>query len=320
MRGIFRRAADSIVPSPLPAQRNRRGEGRVRGGRISSAAPSISLLPIVLASLAFGAEPDRISAPFASDKAAAYQQAWAEHLRMPVHVTNSIGMTFALIPPGEFSMGSPAEEEWHRDDEVLHRVTLSKAFYMGTTEVTQKQWNALMDENPSFCTGDELPVETVTWKQAVEFCGKLSEKEGKTYRLPNEAEWEYACRAGTVTPFHTGQTIRPDEANYDGTKTYAGGPKGVFREETTEAGSFAPNAWGLHDMHGNVWEWCADWYAAYPEGEATDPIGPDKGDRRIIRGGCWVNFPAVCRSANRGNVPPVSWNFHLGFRVVREVE
>jgi hypothetical protein len=183
-----------------------------------------------LANWAFGSEPIRPSAPFALDKAAAYQQAWAEHLQTPVKVTNSIGMTLSLIPPGEFSMGSPAKEEWHRDDEVLHRVTLSQAFYMGTTEVTQKQWKAFMDEDPSFCTGDELPVETVTWEQVVEFCRKLSAKEGKPYRLPTEAEWEYACRAGTSTPFHTGETIRPDQANYDGTRTYAGGPKGVFRE------------------------------------------------------------------------------------------
>lgn len=283
-------------------------------------AVRISLFLFVLTNWSFGSEPTRQSSPFASGKAETYQQAWAEHLQTPVKLTNSIGMTFAMIPPGEFSMGSPPKEEWHRDDEVLHRVTLSKAFYMGTTEVTQEQWSAFTDENPSFCTGDQLPVETVTWKQAVEFCRKLSEKEGKLYRLPTEAEWEYACRAGTATPFHTGETVRPDQANYDGNRTYAGGPKGVFREETTKAGSFAPNAWGLHDMHGNVWEWCADWYGKYPESDVTDPVGPAKGDRRIIRGGCWVNFPAVCRSANRGNVPPVSWNFHLGFRVVREVD
>jgi formylglycine-generating enzyme required for sulfatase activity len=280
----------------------------------------ISLLLLVLANGSFGAEPIRLRMPFARDKAMAYQRAWAEHLQTPVKLTNSIDMVFTLVPPGEFSMGSPPAEEWHREDEVLHRVTLSKAFYMGTTEVTQEQWKALMDENPSFCIGDELPVETVTWKQASEFCHKLSEKEGKVYRLPTEAEWEYACRAGTSTPFHTGKTIRPDQANYDGTQTYAGGPQGAFREETTKAGQFAPNAWGLHDMHGNVWEWCSDWYAKYPAGEFTDPTGPAQGDRRVIRGGCWVNFPAVCRSANRGHVPPLSWNFHLGFRVVREID
>jgi formylglycine-generating enzyme required for sulfatase activity len=269
---------------------------------------------------AFGAEPARAIAPFAPGEAGSHQQAWAEHLGTPVQVTNSIGMKLALIPPGRFSMGSPPKEQWHRDDEVLHRVTLTNPFYMATTEVTQRQWKALMGADPSFCTGDDLPVETVTWEQAAEFCRKLSHKEGVKYRLPTEAEWEYSCRAGTATPFHTGETISTDQANYDGNHTYAGGRKGVFRETTTGVGSFAPNAWGLHDMHGNVWEWCADWYDDYPQGEVTDPTGPTKGDRRVFRGGCWINFPAVCRSANRAKVTPVSWHFHLGFRLVRVLE
>jgi formylglycine-generating enzyme required for sulfatase activity len=191
---------------------------------------------------------------------------------------------------------------------------------MATTEVTQKQWEAVMGDNPSFCVGDDLPVETVTWEQAAEFCRKLSLKEGGKYRLPTEAQWEYACRAGTTTPFCTGATISTDQANYDGNHTYAGGRKGEFREATTAAGSFAPNGWGLHDMHGNVWEWCADWYSEYPQGDVTDPTGPASGDRRVSRGGCWVNFPAVCRSANRAGVVPLSWNFHTGFRVVRVLE
>ena len=280
----------------------------------------ICVLLIMLAGRVAGDEPARLKAPFPADEAKACQEAWAKHLGVPVVATNSIGMRFSLIPPGEFTMGSPAEEEWHREDEVLHGVTISKPFCMAVTEVTQKQWMALMGENPSFCEGDELPVETVTWDQAAEFCRKLSAKERMSYRLPTEAEWEYACRAGTTTPFHTGETIRTDQANYNGDYTYAGGAKGEFREETTVAGSLAANAWGLYDMHGNVWEWCADWYAAYPDGDATDPTGPADGDRRIFRGGCWMNFPAVCRSANRAKVVPQSWNFHLGFRVVREVE
>ena len=180
-------------------------------------------------------------------------RAWAEHLDLPVEVTNSVGMKFSLIPPGQFLMGSPPAEQWHRDDETLHRVTLTKAFYMGTTEVTQGQWKALMGTDPSFCTGEALPVETVAWKQAVEFCGKLGQNEGVEYRLPTEAQWEYACRVGTSSPFHTGKTISTGQANYDGNYTYAGGPMGVFREVTTDVGSFAPNAWGLHAMHGNVW-------------------------------------------------------------------
>jgi formylglycine-generating enzyme required for sulfatase activity len=280
----------------------------------------LCLLLIAFANPACGDEPARANAPFASDKALAHQQEWAKHLKIPVQMTNSIGMKFSLIPPGQFSMGSPPKEEWHRDDERLHRVTLTNPFYLATTEVTQKQWKAVMATDPSFCTGDDLPVETVTWEQAAEFCRKLSRKEGRKYRLPTEAEWEYACRAGTTTPFHTGQTIRTDQANYDGNHTYGDGRKGEFREATVEAGKLEANAWGVYDMHGNVWEWCQDWYGEYPDGDAKDPTGPATGDRRVFRGGCWMNFPAVCRSANRAKVIPLSWNFHLGFRVVRVLD
>jgi formylglycine-generating enzyme required for sulfatase activity len=277
------------------------------------------LLLIVTTGIAHSAEPPRAVVPFDAETAAEHQKAWAKHLSAPIQLTNSIGMELSLIPPGEFSMGSPRDEEWHRDDEVLHRVTISRPYYMASTEVTQRQWQALMGKNPSFCVGDALPVETVTWQQAAEFCRKLSDQEGLRYRLPTEAEWEYACRAGTETPFHTGETISTDQANYDGNYTYGKGAKGEFREETVAADHLAANAWGLHNMHGNVWEWCADWYAAYPNRDVTDPQGPAEGDRKIFRGGCWMNFPAVCRSANRAKVNPVSWNFHLGFRVVREL-
>ncbi|MDH3717646.1 MAG: formylglycine-generating enzyme family protein [Planctomycetota bacterium] len=247
------------------------------------------------------------------------QQASADRLKIPARLTNSLGMELAMIPAGQFMRGSPPGEEGRRADETRHPVRLTKAFYMGTTEVTQAQWKKVMDGNPSFFTGDALPVETVTWEDAVKFCRKLSDKEGVRYRLPTEAEWEYACRAGTTTPFHTGPTITTDQANYHGSYTYGKGQQGKFREETTDAGSFAPNAWGLHDMHGNVWEWCADWYGAYPREEATDPHGPDQGEFRVIRSGCWINFPAICRAANRGKTVPVSWNFHFGFRVVRDL-
>jgi formylglycine-generating enzyme required for sulfatase activity len=258
--------------------------------------------------------------PFSPAEAKAHQHAWAEHLGLSVQATNSVGMKLSLIPPGQFVMGSPPEEEWHRNDEIQHGVTLTKAFYMGATEVTQGQWKALMGENPSFFTDDALPVDTVTWEQALEFCRKLSEKEGMRYHLPTEAEWEYACRAGTTTPFYTGNTISTDQANYDGNHSYGGGNKGVFRETTTQAGSFMPNAWGLHDMHGNVWEWCADWYGEYPRAAVSNPVGPAAGQCRVVRSGTWINFPAVCRSANRGKTVPTSWNFHFGFRVVRVLD
>ena len=150
---------------------------------------------------ATSAEPAPVVSPFSSAEAKAHQQAWAKRLGLPVQVTNSVGMKLSLVPPGQFVMGSPPKEEWHRDDEILHRVTLTKAFYMAATEVTQGQWKALMGKNPSFFTGDALPVETVTWEQAAEFCRRLSKKEGKRYRLATEAEWEYACRAGTTAQF-----------------------------------------------------------------------------------------------------------------------
>lgn len=266
------------------------------------------------------AEPALAVAPLSADEAKACQRNWAKYLAVPIDVKNTIGMKFALIPPGQFEMGSPKSEEWHRPNEVLHRVTLTKAFYMSVTEVAQAQWQIIMGSNPSFEIGDKLPVDTVTWDQAAEFCRKLTKKEGVTYRLATEAEWEYACRAGTTTPFHTGATISPDQANYDGNSTYGKGVKGIFREGPSKVGSLAANAWGLHDMHGNVWEWCADWYAEYPKEAVRDPTGPAHGEHRIIRGGCWINFPAVCRSANRGEIPPRSWNFHTGFRVVRELK
>jgi formylglycine-generating enzyme required for sulfatase activity len=253
-------------------------------------------------------------------EAQALQQSGAERLELPVETTNSIGMKLLLIPPGDFVMGSPSGEEGRRDEETLHLVTLTKAFYMAKTEVTQEQWTAVMGENPSFFEGDQLPVETVNWEEAVEFCRKLSEKEGTKYRLPTEAEWEYACRAGTTTPFHTGPTISTDQANYHGDYTYGAGQKGEYRDSTTDAGSFAPNAWGLCDMHGNVWEWCEDWYGDYADGESSDPTGPAEGELRVVRGGCWINFPAICRSANRGQTAPGSWNFNFGLRVVRVLD
>jgi len=274
------------------------------------------LLVLPLGSAAWAQSPAALPSPA---EAVTARSAWAKSQGLSVEATNSLGMKFALIPPGQFVMGSPQKEEWHRPDEIQHRVTLTKGFYLGTTEVTQGQWKALMDKNPSYFTGDALPVETVTWQEAIEFCRRLSQKEGKPCRLPTEAEWEYACRAGTTTAFSTGATISVSQANYDGNSTYAGGKKGAFREATIEVGTLPPNPWGLYEMHGNVWEWCADWYAEYSNRDARDPTGPATGQRRVARGGCWINFPAVCRSANRGQMPPVSWNFHTGFRVAHDL-
>jgi len=210
-------------------------------------------------------EPVVAVAPFGAQKAKEYQKLTAEALRVPVEKTIELGkgikMEFVLIPSGEFIMGSPSNEEGRdRDEGPQHRVRISKGFYMGQTEVTQSQWRSVMSTKPSRFKGNNLPVEQVPWNDAVEFCKKLSQRKGKTYRLPTEAEWEYACRAGTSTPFNTGSTISTSQANYNGNFTYGSGQKGVDRQKTTEVGSFAPNSFGLYDMHGNVWEWCSDWY------------------------------------------------------------
>lgn len=182
--------------------------------------------------------------------------------------TNSIGMKFVWIRPGTFMMGSPKEEAGRRVDELQHQVTLSKGFYMGVYTVTQEQWQRVMGNNPSHFKGEKnLPVEQVTWDDCQEFIKKLREKDIKPYRLPTEAEWEYACRAGMTTPFNFGETISTDQANYNGNYAYGNGKKGKYREKPTPVGSFHANAWGLHDMHGNVFQWCQDRYGKYQEPE-----------------------------------------------------
>jgi uncharacterized protein (TIGR02996 family) len=213
--------------------------------------------------------------------------------------TNAPGMKFAWCPPGTFLMGSPPSEPKRNGDEQQHRVTLTKGFWLGVTPVTQAQWQAAMGSNPSHFQGDDRPVEQVSWDDCREFCKKLAERDSRRYRLPTEAEWEYACRAGTTTPFHFGATISTDQANYDGNYTYGKGKKGVWREETTPVGSFPANAWGLYDMHGNVWEWCQDGYGPHPHSDIKDPQGQNNGDARVLRGGSWFNDPRWCRSACR---------------------
>src|ERR1017187_5747238 len=180
--------------------------------------------------------------------------------------TNSIGMKFVWISPGSFMMGSPKEEKERIDNESQHKVTLSRGFYMGVYTVTQEQWKEVMGNNPSHFKGvKNLPVERVSWDDCQQFIKKLREKDTKAYRLPSESEWEYSCRAGTKTPFHFGETISTDQANYNGDFIYGNGKKGVYRQKTTPVGSFPANAWGFHDMHGNVFQWCEDWYADYPQ-------------------------------------------------------
>jgi uncharacterized protein (TIGR03067 family) len=230
--------------------------------------------------------------------------------------TNSIGMKFVWIPPGNFVMGSPKEEKERSDHEIQHKVTLTKGFYMGVHTVTQEEWQAVMSNNPSFFKGEKhLPVETVSWDDCLAFIRKLREKDKKLYRLPSEAEWEFCCRAGTKTPFHFGETISIDQANYNGNRTYGDGKKGMYRQKTTPVGSFPANAWGLHEMHGNVWQWCQDWYGDYPDKEVVDPQGAAKGGSRVLRGGSWLNHPVGCRSASRHRDLPRNRYSYVGFRL-----
>ena len=227
-----------------------------------------------------------------------------------------VEMAFALVPAGAFRMGSPQEEEGHNDDEILHEVRISRAFYLGRHPVTQAQYQAIVGSNPSYFQGPDLPVEMVSWFDAVAFCELLSERLGRKFRLPTEAEWEYACRAGTASAFHGGEGLTTAEANFDGKFTYGAGAPGETRWRTTPVGGFPANAWGLSDLHGNVWEWCSDWYGEYGTDPVADPAGPGSGDIRILRGGSWFHGPADTRSAQRDALDPGRRHSIYGFRVV----
>jgi len=234
-------------------------------------------------------------------------------------ITNSIGMKFVYIPPGTFMMGSPKDDPERTDNEKQHKVTLTEGFYMQTTEVTQGQWKAIMGSNPSHFKdcGDNCPVEQVSWNDIQVFIGKLNQKEGAGYRLPTEAEWEYAARAGTDTPFAFGKCLSTDQANYNGSLPLKGCVTGSERGKTVSVGSFSPNAWGLYDMHGNVYEWVRDyWKEDYPSGTVTDPTGHISGKERVLRGGSW-NFDAQnCRSAVRNSASPGRRDRIIGLRLM----
>jgi formylglycine-generating enzyme required for sulfatase activity len=241
-------------------------------------------------------------------------------LSLTLNLGNGVTMRLVRIAPGNFMMGSPPTEESRSGDEAQHAVTISRPLYMGVTEVTQEQYEAVMGGNPSYFKGAKNPVEQVSWNEATEFCQKLSQRTGKSFRLPTEAEWEYACRAGTTTPFHTGSTLSTDQANYDGNHTYGpGGEKGVYRQETTPAATFKPNAWGLYDMHGNVSEWCYDAYKADLSNKSRGPrVEGDVSTARVLRGGSWDGNPQRCRSALRIGFVPDYRYLTLGFRVAMD--
>jgi formylglycine-generating enzyme required for sulfatase activity len=239
-------------------------------------------------------------------------------------LTDDLALNMLLIPPGSFLMGSPEGEECRSGDEgPLHPVQL-QGFFIAQTPITQAQWRAVMGSNPSYFSGhresDPRPVERVSWHDAMEFCSRLSQRTGCTYTLPSEAQWEYACRAGTTTPFAFGHTLTDELANYNARETYANGAKGEYRRETTPVGSFPPNAWGLYDMHGNVWEWCLDhWHDSYEgaPGDGSAWINKDeKEETRLLRGGSWYFDPGNCRSAFRFPAQPVNAVELVGFRVV----
>jgi formylglycine-generating enzyme required for sulfatase activity len=266
----------------------------------------------------------------------------------PKLITNSIGMKLALIPAGKFLMGSPATEDERAANEVQHEVTISRPFYMGVHEVSQREFGRVAVGKPGRSPrayfnearggGPDHPMDSVDWIHAAEYCRKLSDlpeekRAGRRYRLPTEAEWEYACRGGTTTAFHFGAALSSKQANFNGAFPYGDAEKGPYLRKTAKVGSYAPNAWGLYDMHGNVAEWCADWYdpAYYRDSPKLDPKGPPQGVLStgykdpetagqghyfvVIRGGCWLDEARGCRAAYRFRAMPADPYRLIGFRV-----
>jgi formylglycine-generating enzyme required for sulfatase activity len=256
-------------------------------------------------------------------------------------ITNSIGMKLVLVKPGTFLMGSPPDEAGRFEDEDQHEVEITRPFYMGAYEVTQEEYERVLDNNPSWfsSTGNgkdqvkgmntrQFPVEVVSWEDASEFCRRLSELPeeksiGRAYRLPTEAEWEYSCRGGHLfkspsPPFHFGNSLSSTQANFHGNSPFGDAPKGPYRKCTTKVGSYSPNSLGLYDLHGNVWEWCADWFDAeyYKRGPRQNPQGPENGESRVLRGGAWDDGGRYCRAAFHFGLAPGDRRINTGFRVV----
>ncbi len=233
---------------------------------------------------------------------------------------DSVVQRMRWIMPGEFMMGSPeTETEPERlEREKQHKVIHTQGFWMAETACTQALWQAVMGDNPSRFKGDGLPVENVSWEDAQQFIQTINSRiTDLDLHLPTEAQWEFACRAGTTTPFHFGENITTDQVNFNGNYPYNKGEKGEYRKKTIPVKSFACNDWGLYEMHGNVWEWCADWYGEYPDNTVVDPVGPNKGTVRVLRGGSWFFYGRYVRSAIRHRYEP-GCRFHsFGFRLAR---
>ena len=257
-----------------------------------------------------------------------------EKQSMEVDLGGGIKMKLVRIEPGKFMMGSPKTEQGRSFYEGQHEVEITKPFYMGVYTVTQAEYEKLMGKNPSpFSPNGEdkdkvagmdtarFPVERVSWQDAMEFCRNLSKKEGKTFDLPTEAEWEYACRAGSKSVFHYGTTLSSKQANFNGQLRYPGSAEGPHLKRTTAVGSYEANAFGLYDMHGNVWQWCKDCYKQdyYGESPGRDPQGAVSGENRVLRGGYWNSSASQCRSANRGAGQHESRFGNFGFRVVMRI-
>lgn len=230
------------------------------------------------------------------------------------------GLQFVRIQSGRFTMGSPPGQPGRQSEETAHEVVLTRDFYLSVTEVTQRQWLAVMGSNPSTFSraGLDAPVEQVSWHEVQTFLERLNARSSKRFRLPTEAEWEYACRAGTKTAYAFGDHLSTAQANYDGRFLLPGQAKGTFRGTTLPVRSFQPNAWGLYDMHGNVWEWCADEYCPYPTTPSTDPVNACGSPYKVIRGGSWYFGADSARSALRYTHEPHLRGFSIGFRVARD--
>ena len=266
--------------------------------------------------VAIPAPQNLLVAPFSEAKAKEVQKTVAKSLQKEVAEKVDLGkgvkLEMVLIPAGKFKMGSPASEEGRADDEVLHDVTISKLYYMSKYEVMQDQWQAVMGDNPSFIKGGNFPITRVSWEDCQEFIKKLNAITNASYRLPTEAEWEYACRAGTSTAYSFGDSLTKGDANIGGSRIKV-------------VGSYKPNAFGLYDMHGNVWEWCENWKAGYPAGAVTDPNGPELGTNRVLRGGSFGDYVSSARSSirnfgspsNRSNFSPTYRFDAVGFRLAR---
>lgn len=249
-----------------------------------------------------------------------WSTAWGEDqygIWMEIEI-QGVAQRMRRIEPGVFLMGSPPNEPERFDDETQHEVELTQGFWLADTTCTQELWQAVMGNNPSCYQGPKHPVEYVNYDDCRAFLDRVNDSASHLQlRLPTEAEWEYACRARTETPFWFGETINPRQVNYDGSCPYNGGEWCLSWQETMEVKALPPNGWGLYQMHGNVREWCADWYGPYKGGKVVDPKGPPIGDRRVLRGGSWFSRGRGCRSAVRFARSPNTREDNYGFRLSR---